>query len=86
MMQWLSFGNHELLPTLSKVYLPLLGTMPYNKKAVETAEGELKIILKYIDSYLLHHTYFVGERITLADILITGILDRGFQYVLSILG
>lgn len=81
MMQWLSFANSEVLSSLSKVYMPLLGREPYNKKALETAEVGLKRLLQYVEGYLLHHTYLVGERITLADVVLTSMLDRGFQYV-----
>lgn len=81
MVQWLSFANHEVLPALSSWFLPVVGREPYNKKNVDAAEVKIKRIVKYIDGYLLDHTYLVGERLTLADIILTAYLDRGFQYV-----
>jgi elongation factor 1-gamma len=80
-VQWCSFANHEVLPTLGAWFRPTLGRDPYNKKNVDAAEVNIKKILKYIDGVLLHKTYLVGERLTLADLVLTAYLDRGFQYV-----
>jgi elongation factor 1-gamma len=80
-VQWCSFANHEVLPHLGSWFRPVLGKEPYNKKSVDTAEVGVKKIMKYLDGYLLHHTYLVGERLTVADLILTAYLDRGFQYV-----
>jgi elongation factor 1-gamma len=80
-IKWCSFANHEVLPSLGAWFCPLTGRTPYNKKAVDAAEVTIKTILKYLDGYLLDHTYLVGERLTIADIVMTAHLDRGFQYV-----
>ena|SRR5271170_2536825 len=80
-IQWCSFANHEVLPHLGAWFRPILGRDPYNKKNVEQAEVVIKRILKYLDETLLHRTYLVGERLTIADLVMTAHLDRGFQYV-----
>jgi len=84
MVQWLSFANHEVLPALGSWYLPVLGREPYNKKNVDAAEVKIKHILKYIDGYLLDHTYLVGERLTIADLVLAAYFDRGFQFVFPV--
>lgn len=80
-VQWISFANHEILPTIGRWFRPVVGRDPYNKKTVDAAEAEIKQILKYLDQHLVDCTYIVGERMTLADLVVTAHLDRGFQYV-----
>jgi len=60
---------------------PTRGTEPYNKKSVDAAEVVIKRIMKYLDGYLLDHTYLVGERLSIADLVMSAYLDRGFQFV-----
>src|SRR5271170_7098791 len=84
-IQWMSFANHEVLHTLGAWFRPTLGRDPgYNKKNVDLAEHLVKRIMKYLDGYLQDHTYLVGERLTIADLVLTAHLDRGFQYVTSL--
>ncbi|OTA61181.1 eEF1-gamma domain-containing protein [Hypoxylon sp. EC38] len=79
-LKWLSFFNTEVLPKLGAWYRPLLGWDQYNKKAVdEAAKGAAKVV-SVVEEHLLHHTYLVGERITLADLFAVGIISRGFQF------
>jgi glutathione S-transferase len=80
-IQWCSFANHEVLPQLGAWFGPTLGRDPYNKKSVDAAEVLIKKTMKYLDGYLLDHTYLVGERLTIADLVMSAYLDRGFQYV-----
>jgi elongation factor 1-gamma len=86
MMQWMSFTNHEVLPSVGSWFRPIIGRDPYNKKNVDAAEVHIKKICKHLEDYLRDNTYLVGERITLADLVLTAGLDRGFCYVLIFLG
>jgi elongation factor 1-gamma len=57
-----------------------LGWDAYNKKSVdEAAKGAAKVIA-VVEEHLLHNTYLVGERITLADLFAVSIISRGFQF------
>ena len=80
-LQWCSFANSEILPAIGAWFRPTIGRDPYNKKSVDAAEATVKKVMAYLDSYLLDNTYLVGERLSLADIVVTAHLDRGFQYV-----
>ena len=82
-MQWCSFANTEVLPALGGWFRPTLGRDPYNKKSVDTAEAGVKNIMKYLDGILQDRTYLVGERMSIADIVLAAHLDRGFLYVVS---
>ena len=81
MLQWCSFANTEILPAIGAWFRPTVGRDPYNKKSVDVAEATIKTIMAYLNSYLIDNTYLVGERLSLADIIVTAHLDRGFQYV-----
>lgn len=76
----MSLFNTEVLPKLGAWYRPLLGWDPYNKKGVEDAAKGAAKVISVIEEHLLHSTYLVGERITLADLFAASIISRGFQF------
>jgi len=79
-LKWMSFFNHEVLPTLGGWFRPLLGRDPYNKKNVEDSSKAALKAVSVVEEHLLNNTYLAGERITLADLFAAGIISRGFQY------
>ncbi|KAI0120014.1 eEF1-gamma domain-containing protein [Nemania sp. FL0031] len=79
-LKWMSFFNTEVLPHLGAWYRPLLGMDPYNKKNIDEAIKASQKAVAIVEEHLLHNTYLVGERITLADLFATGIIARGFQF------
>lgn len=82
-LQWLSFGDSEILPYASAWVFPLLGLVPFNKNAVVRAKEDTEHALKVLDSALLNNTFLVGERISLADIVVFTNLLSLYQYVLE---
>ncbi|KAI9752174.1 MAG: hypothetical protein M4579_005726 [Chaenotheca gracillima] len=80
-LRWMSFANHEVLPKLGGWFRPLIGRDFYNKKSVEDSKKAANKAIGVLENHLLVHTYLVGERVTLADLFVAGILGRGFQYV-----
>lgn len=82
-LQWISYADNEILPSSCAWIFPLLGIMPYNKNTVERAKEDVKQALDYLNKYLLANTYLVGERITLADIIVFSNLLHLYQYVLE---
>jgi len=81
--QWLHFAETELLPGSTKLVFPLMGLMPFNKKVEEESKQSVVRCLDVMNAHLLHHTYFVGERITLADISLCCTLLRLYEFVLD---
>jgi len=79
-LKWMSFFNTEVLPKLGAWYRPLLGWDPYNKKSIDDASKAAAKAISIVEEHLLHNTYLVGERITLADLFATSIIARGFQF------
>ncbi|KAH8652345.1 hypothetical protein BX600DRAFT_472381 [Xylariales sp. PMI_506] len=79
-LKWMSFFNMEVLPNLGAWYRPLLGWDAYNKKSIDDAIKASNKALAIIEEHLLHNTFLVGERITLADLYAVGLISRGFQF------
>ncbi|GAP87638.2 putative elongation factor 1-gamma protein [Rosellinia necatrix] len=79
-LKWMSFFNSEVISSLGAWYRPLLGLDAYNKKNIDEAIKASKKAVAIVEEHLLHNTYLVGERITLADLFATSIISRGFQF------
>jgi elongation factor 1-gamma len=79
----MSFSNSELLPALGGWFRPLIGKDPYNKKNVEDSKAAAQKILAVLENHFLVNTFLVGERLTLADLLMASQISRGFQYTLD---
>jgi elongation factor 1-gamma len=82
-LRWMSFANSELGPRFGAWYRPLLGTDPYNKKAVDDASKAALGNMQVLETHLTHNTFLVGERLTLADIFAAAIVSRAFALVLD---
>jgi len=75
----MSFSNTEVLPQIVSWFKPLMGREPYNKKNVDTAQANTNKAMKVLDDHFLINTYLVGERITLADLFVAGLISPGFE-------
>lgn len=75
-VRWTSFFNTEVLPHLGGWFRPLLGKDPYNKKSVEDHHTGFVATLNVLETHLLVNTFFVGERLTVADLFGAGIIAR----------
>lgn len=82
-LQWLSFADNELLPYASAWVFPLLGLVPYNKNTVVRAKEDTERTLTVLNNALLNNTFLVGERISLADIVVFSNLLSVYQHVLE---
>jgi elongation factor 1-gamma len=79
----MSFANQEILPKVGGWIRPTLGLEPYNKKSVDDSSKAALRAIGVLDQHLLLNTYLVGERVTLADLFVTGLLTRAFENVLD---
>lgn len=80
-MQWLSFADTEIGPAASAWVFPVLGIMQFNKNSNERAKQDITAVLKTLQARLVNSTFLVGERITLADIVVFTSLLHLFQHV-----
>ena len=71
----------EIVVPLGNALLPLRGRGPYNKKAVDDAFKEFHAAVKTLEDHLLINTYLVGERLTLADVMVASLIYRSFEFV-----
>lgn len=81
-LEWVSYVENTVQPTIWTI----ISGGKTNKKTVEVtkkAKESLIESLNYLNDYLKDCTYFVGERITLADIVIFARILTAFQNVLS---
>merc|ERR1712227_825456 len=86
-LQWLNFADSDILPASCTWVYPCLGIMQFNKTASERAKEDIKKAMTALNDHLLHHTFLVGERVTLADIVVActmislyqNVLDPGFR-------
>jgi len=76
--QWVDFGAVELEPVRHIWLLPTKGHIKFDGKAYSEAKKELIDALKLLNEHLLHHTFLVGQQITLADIAIVAALVEPF--------
>ena len=83
-LKWASLVNSEFLPALSKVFPPLLGMAPYNKKLVDENYEYSNKVASLLEERLQNHTYLVGERLTFADVLCANLFLRGFEHMYGV--
>jgi len=80
---WMDFCTNEVeVPATMWVY-PILGYMEANGQATAEAKKHLGEALKAMDNHLSLNTYFVGERVTLADICLFSALYYPFKFVMD---
>ena len=79
--QWISFADTEVLPPACSWVFPVLGLMQQNKASTERAREDLTRVMSVLNAHLLHSTFLVGERVTLADIAVACNLLLPYKYV-----
>merc|ERR1711983_515216 len=86
-LQWIGVADNDILPAACTWVYPTMGIMQFNKQNTEKAKNEVKKVMGVLNDHLLHHTFLVGERLTVADIsvactmisLYQNVLDPGFR-------
>jgi len=81
--QWIEFAATEVeLPGNVWVF-PILGYIPDNTIATQKAKGDVRKALEVLNKHLTSRTFLVGQRITLADIVVATSLLRLYEKVLD---
>lgn len=83
MIQWLSFADNEILPGLYSWVYPALKIIAVDQITIENGRDSLKKALSVLNTVLLSQTWLVGERLTLADIVVATSLLHAYQTVLE---
>jgi elongation factor 1-gamma len=81
--QWIDFSANEIeLPAAAWLY-PIFEIVPFNAEATERAKTDIKKALDVLNKHLTYKTFLVGERISLADIVVSMALHRLYTTVLE---
>lgn len=83
---WLTFSNVEVAPLVSNWVLPILGSefkLHNVKEVMKASKKEITSILSSLNGTMLHKTFLVGERISLADISLFCAVLPLYQFVLD---
>ncbi|KAJ3322224.1 Elongation factor 1-gamma [Boothiomyces sp. JEL0866] len=79
--QWVAFADNEFGPTAAAWLYPILGFYPVNEAATNKAKEDVKRTLSALNRHLVSKTFLVGERVTLADIVLVTSLLRFYELV-----
>jgi elongation factor 1-gamma len=71
---WIDFCTHELELAATMWLYPVIGYMPYNAQATAKAKEDVVVGLKTLEAALTQATYLVGDKVTLADIVVASAL------------
>lgn len=82
-LSFLSLADNELLPAVHGWVFAVMGIIQFQKNNVERAKQDLKATLTALNSRLVHQTFLVGERLTLADIVVFATLLNAYEKVLD---
>jgi elongation factor 1-gamma len=82
-VQWMCWGDSDVLPASCTWVFPCMGIMQYNKAQTDRAKEDIKKALEYLNTHLLTKTFLVGERISLADISVCCTMLNLFKFVLD---
>lgn len=81
--QWIDWSNTELVPALNPWLYTIRGYLPPNPKVVEQGKQNTKALLTILNKWLAEHTFLVGERITLADIIMVCQLFYPMKFIMD---
>lgn len=80
---WVEFCTHELEIPLCTWVFAVRKIMPEVPEATAQAKQDVSRALNVLNNHLLHHTFMVGNQITLADICVACALHDGMAHVLD---
>ena len=80
-LQWMSLADNEILPSVSNWVLSSLNLSKIPKESVKVAKEDIIHLVETLNKTLLSKTFFVGERVTLADISIFTALMPLYEHV-----
>lgn len=81
--QWIEWSRFEVeLPAMSWLY-PIFGYADFNEGATEAAKKDIQNVMNILNRHLALRTFLVGERITLADIVLACLFRGLYSTVLD---
>jgi len=80
---WIDFSVSEIDLPASVWLFPIFGSIENNPTATQRAKGDIRKVLEVLNSRLADRTFLVGERLSLADIVVATSLHRLYEKVLD---
>lgn len=81
--QWVDYSVTDIeLPGAVWVY-PILGIAPNSAAALQKAKGDIRKAMEALNKHLLTRTFLVGQRLSLADVVVAFALYRLYELVLD---
>ena len=81
--QWLDFASQEIIPAVTALVAPRVGTANADAEFEETSRLRIKEVFAGLNTWLENRTFIVGERITVADIALVDVILPLYQLVLN---
>ena len=82
--QWIDFSANELEPARAVWAYTVSGALPsQNPKPLQEAKKDVENALRVLDSHFLHHTFLVGNQVTLADLAVFTALIEPYAKLFS---
>jgi len=81
--QWVDFAANTIDLAAWSLVLPIEGIISNNALATKKAGEQIKKVFQILDSHLSTRTYLVGNRVSIADIVVATSLVRLFELVLD---
>ncbi|KAJ1719607.1 Elongation factor 1-gamma, partial [Coemansia erecta] len=82
-LQFILFAEADYSPAMAGTIYPLLDYMPMIKPAHQQAEQQLARFLGVLNALLVDRTFLVGERLTIADVVVACDLIMTFKLYLE---
>ncbi|KAJ1719351.1 hypothetical protein LPJ53_005872 [Coemansia erecta] len=82
-LQFIMFAESDFTPAALGTFSPLLGSMPMIKPAHQQAEQQLDRFLDALNTLVVDRTFLVGERLTIADVVVTCDLIMSYKFYLE---
>ena len=78
--QWIEFASCEINRSVKAIIYPKFGWAPYSKEKFDKESENIKNYIKILDNNFKNNSYIIGEKMTLADI----ILFRNLRFLMML--
>ena len=78
---WLDFAAHDIELGVDMWLHPVLGYGEFKQEVYASAVNSVKAALATLEKHLASRTFLVGEKVTLADIVVVSSLFYGFKFL-----
>ncbi|GIZ46257.1 hypothetical protein CKM354_000938900 [Cercospora kikuchii] len=79
-VRWMSFANMEILLHLGGWFNPIIGRRPFVQSEVDESMKQTNKRMDILEKHLEGRVYLVGDRLSLADLFVTGVVAGGFMF------